>query len=122
MVYLLYAQVANTHFFLVVLQGRGIAKLRLVDFDYVTLSSLNRHATATRADVGIPKVSSVQRTIAAIAPWVQVDPCVELWNVKNEEINGWLKGADWVIDAIDNIGTKVGGFLNHFRWYSSSIM
>ena len=30
----------------------GVRRLRLVDFDQVTLSSLNRHATATRADVG----------------------------------------------------------------------
>ena len=30
-------------------------KLRLIDFDQVSLSSLNRHALATRADVGMPK-------------------------------------------------------------------
>jgi tRNA A37 threonylcarbamoyladenosine dehydratase len=30
----------------------GVKKLRLIDFDNVTLSSLNRHAIATRADVG----------------------------------------------------------------------
>ena len=35
----------------------GIGKLRFVDFDQVTLSSLNRHAIATRADVGISKVA-----------------------------------------------------------------
>lgn len=74
----------------------------------MTLSSLNRHATAVRADVGTPKVKSLQKMIESIAPWIEVDACVELWNIENEELNGWLKGADWVIDAIDNIGTKVG--------------
>jgi len=34
----------------------GVGRLRLIDFDQVTLSSLNRHAVATRADVGTPKV------------------------------------------------------------------
>lgn len=85
----------------------GVAKLRLLDFDYVTLSSLNRHASATRADVGTPKVQSLKRAIADIAPWVEVDALVELWNVENEKEHNWLEGADWIIDAIDNISTKV---------------
>ncbi|KAJ7794448.1 hypothetical protein B0H14DRAFT_3496970 [Mycena olivaceomarginata] len=37
------------------LYSRGISHIRLIDFDYVTLSSLNRHATAALADVGTPK-------------------------------------------------------------------
>jgi len=85
----------------------GVSKLRLIDFDYVTLSSLNRHATATRADVGTPKTYSLKQAIAAVVPWVQVEAYVELWNVENEKENGWLEGADWIVDAIDNISTKV---------------
>ena len=45
----------------------GIGRLRLVDFDQVSLSSLNRHAVATHADVGRPKASSLARQ--------QVDSC-----------------------------------------------
>lgn len=33
-------------------------RLRVIDFDQVSLSSLNRHAVATWADVGLPKVKS----------------------------------------------------------------
>ncbi|RMZ76313.1 hypothetical protein DV738_g4990, partial [Chaetothyriales sp. CBS 135597] len=51
----------------------GVGRIRVVDFDQVTLSSLNRHALATLADVGAPK----------------------------------RKRADWVVDAIDNVETKV---------------
>ena len=36
----------------------GVGKLRLIDFDQLTLSSLNRHAVGTRDDVGRPKVCS----------------------------------------------------------------
>jgi ThiF family len=53
--------------------------MRLIDFDYVTLSSLNRHATAALADVGTPKVQCIARALHAIALFVQVDPPVELW-------------------------------------------
>ncbi|KAF7296265.1 ThiF domain-containing protein [Mycena chlorophos] len=84
----------------------GISHIRLVDFDYVTLSSLNRHATAVLADVGTPKVACVARTLRDISKWVEVDTRVDVW--KNDE-NGakLLEGADWVVDAIDNIQTKV---------------
>jgi len=91
----------------------GIAKLRLIDFDQVTLSSLNRHATATRADVGIPKVRSVQRFLQSVVPWVNIDTCTDLWNTEAEQINHWLEGADWVVDAIDNISTKVRNNILH---------
>ena len=38
----------------------GVGKLRLIDFDNVSLSSLNRHACATRRDVGHPKVNRAE--------------------------------------------------------------
>jgi tRNA A37 threonylcarbamoyladenosine dehydratase len=119
----------------VMLARSGVAKLRLIDFDYVTLSSLNRHATAALADVGTPKVECIARALRGIAPFVQVDPRVELWrgDADGAEL---LRDADWVVgtlfyiffvlpfcllaggdnvvdclcvfaDAIDNIGTKV---------------
>lgn len=80
----------------VMLARSGVAKLRLVDFDYVTLSSLNRHATAALADVGTPKVQCVARALRAIAPFVQVEPRVELWrgDADGAEL---LRGADWVV-------------------------
>jgi hypothetical protein len=80
----------------VMLARSGIAKLRLVDFDYVTLSSLNRHATAALADVGTPKVLCVARALRDIAPFVLVDPRVELWR-GDEDGAELLRGADWVI-------------------------
>ncbi|KIJ63561.1 hypothetical protein HYDPIDRAFT_175919 [Hydnomerulius pinastri MD-312] len=89
----------------VMLVRSGVSKIRLVDFDYVTLSSLNRHATATLADVGTPKVGCIERTLKQISRWVEVDSRVEIW--KKEEGGKLLEGADWVIDAIDNITTKV---------------
>ena len=42
----------------------GVGRLRLIDFDQLTLSSLNRHCLATRADVGTPKAACLARHFA----------------------------------------------------------
>ncbi|KAG1872968.1 hypothetical protein DFJ58DRAFT_760559 [Suillus subalutaceus] len=79
----------------VMLVRSGVSKIRLVDFDYVTLSSLNRHATAVRADVGMPKVVCIERTLKQISAWVEVDSRVEIW--RKEDGGRLLEGAEWVI-------------------------
>ncbi|KAK9237047.1 hypothetical protein V1525DRAFT_405135 [Lipomyces kononenkoae] len=84
----------------------GIGKLRIIDFDQVTLSSLNRHATATLEDVGTPKVESLKKYLNKVAPWVEIETKVELWNKDNA--TRLLEGEPaYVVDAIDNIDTKV---------------
>lgn len=70
-----------------------------MDFDYVTLSSLNRHATATLADVGTPKVKCVEKFLKGVAPWADVDACVDIW--RKEEGGELLDGYDWVVGAYD---------------------
>lgn len=94
----------------------GVGALRLVDFDQVTLSSLNRHAVATLADVGLPKVQCLRRRLVAITPWVAFDLRLEKFDENSAErllgpweVEGGVKGKmpDFVVDAIDNIDTKV---------------
>ena len=94
----------------------GVQRLRLIDFDQVTLSSLNRHAVATLADVGIPKVQCLRRRLLAIAPWVRFDLRLEkYWDEAADRLlEPWAEDGpgngrkpDFVIDAIDNIDTKV---------------
>ena len=72
-----------------------MSKIRLVDFVYVTLSSLNRHATAVRSDVGTPKVACIERTLKQISAWVEVDSRSEIW--RKEDGGRLLEGADWVV-------------------------
>ncbi|KAF9390373.1 hypothetical protein CPB97_009461 [Podila verticillata] len=84
----------------------GVGKIRIIDFDQVSLSSLNRHATAVQADVGTPKVISMKKAFRQVAPWVQVDARVELFQEDSAE--ELLSGnPDYVVDAIDNINTKL---------------
>lgn len=93
-----------------------MSKIRLIDFDQVTLSSLNRHALATLADVGTPKVYCIQRRLEQISPWVHFDCRNELYNksASYELLGPWnFAGADYgrkpdfVLDCIDNIQSKV---------------
>jgi hypothetical protein len=49
----------------------GVGKLRLIDFDQVTVSSLNRHALATREDVGISKAACLEKHFRRILPEVR---------------------------------------------------
>ena len=79
----------------------------------MTLSSLNRHAVATLADVGTPKVSCVRKRLEAVVPWVHWECFNEVWRQDQGErlLGGWGDGEgrkpDYVVDAIDNIDSKV---------------
>ncbi|ODV93319.1 hypothetical protein PACTADRAFT_51924 [Pachysolen tannophilus NRRL Y-2460] len=83
----------------------GVSKIRIIDFDQVSLSSLNRHACATLADVGTSKVECLKNHIWEIAPWCEVEALNELWTLDNA--SRLLSGGTYYVDCIDNIDTKV---------------
>ncbi|CAO3586041.1 unnamed protein product [Absidia cylindrospora] len=84
----------------------GVRRLRLIDFDQVTLSSLNCHAVATLDNVGTPKVKTMERHFQRIDPACELDARINLFNADNA--NDLLAGnPDYIIDAIDNINTKI---------------
>ena len=94
----------------------GVSKIRLVDFDQVSLSSLNRHAVATLTDVGTPKVHCIRRRLEQVTPWVFFDCRNELFGKSHadELLGPWGltsndqgRKPDYVIDCIDNIQSKV---------------
>lgn len=77
---------------------RGISHIRLIDFDRVTMSSLNRHATATLGDVGISKVHAMRTALLKMSLKVEVDAREELWSM--QDAAKLLEGADWVIGGL----------------------
>lgn len=88
----------------------GIHKLKIIDFDQVSLSSLNRHSCATLKDVGKPKVQVLKDHMLEIAPWCEIELANELWTLPNaDRLLTFENGdkPDWVVDCIDNIDTKV---------------
>lgn len=66
-----------------------------MDFDRVTMSSLNRHATATLGDVGLSKVQAMKQALERISLKVEVDAREELWT--KEEGGKLLDDMDFVI-------------------------
>ncbi|KAL4941033.1 hypothetical protein BDV06DRAFT_195324 [Aspergillus oleicola] len=108
----------------------GVSKIRLIDFDQVTLSSLNRHALATLADVGTPKVHCIRRRLQQIVPWVRFDCRNELFggSVAEDLLAPWsMDDADkgqkpvYVLDCIDNIQSKVE-LLHHCHTHSIPVI
>ncbi|WFC99820.1 hypothetical protein MYAM1_002566 [Malassezia yamatoensis] len=84
----------------------GVEHVRLIDFDQVSLSSLNRHACATLADVGRPKVVCCKQYFKKFAPWANIEACVDLF--REQDADRLLAGKPtYVVDAIDNLETKV---------------
>ena len=84
----------------------------------MTVSSLNRHALATRADVGLPKATVLAQHFADIVPEATVDARVAMFSEETEEaILGGANAPDFVLDAIDNLETKVRQSLaSESRW------
>lgn len=72
----------------------------------VSLSSLNRHALATRSDVGLPKVTVMEHRLREFAgPGLECESINALCNVNNVE--SLIQGSDYVLDCIDDQGTKI---------------
>jgi tRNA A37 threonylcarbamoyladenosine dehydratase len=84
----------------------GVGGVRLIDFDTVTASSLNRHATATAADVGRPKTQALAEALARIDPSVRID-CREQFFGSESSAELLAEPLSFVVDAIDSVGPKV---------------
>ena len=83
----------------------GVTQLRLIDFDLVSLSSLNRNALATLHDVGIPKVNAMRHRLLQILPWIQIEVINDMFRESNA--SSLLQGDPaYVLDCIDDISTK----------------
>eukprot|EP00924_Labyrinthula_sp_SR-Ha-C_P008977 snap_masked-scaffold_2-processed-gene-8.24-mRNA-1 protein AED:0.02 eAED:0.02 QI:0/-1/0/1/-1/1/1/0/454 len=88
----------------------GTGRIRLIDFDLVTLSSLNRHACAVRSDVGLMKVDVVGNYIKSFAPWCQVESIQKMFRLSSaKELLLGPEGEkpDYVLDCIDDKTTKI---------------
>jgi tRNA A37 threonylcarbamoyladenosine dehydratase len=63
----------------------GVGHVKVIDFDLVTLSSLNRHAFAVRKDVGISKVQCIANYASEILPHVKVDVENKMFSAQNAD-------------------------------------
>lgn len=82
----------------------GIGHLRLVDFDSVDRTNLNRLVGATPQDVGSPKVDTVARHLRRVAPACEVT--AEKSDVLSNEVALSLLREDLVFGCTDSHGSR----------------
>lgn len=86
------------------LGASGIGTLRLVDFDSVDISNLQRQLTYTTDDLGGSKVQLLAQRVAQLNPDVTVEVHEQLLNAAN--IDSFVSGADIIVEGSDNPATK----------------
>lgn len=79
-------------------------QLKLVDFDAIELSNLNR-IPATILDIGTNKAIVAARRIAEVDPYLQVE--VEPGGLSEANIESFLNGLDLVVEECDSLDIKV---------------
>lgn len=83
----------------------GIGELVLVDEDVFDLSNLNRQTLSAHTNIGRPKSEIAQKKVNEINPYVNVISYNE--HVDESNIDKLIKDSRLVIDALDNILTRV---------------
>ncbi len=84
----------------------GIGRLRLVDFDTIQPSNINRQIMALETTLGLPKVEVARERIAAINPRCRVE-ALQLFAGDDTLEQILTPAPDILIDAIDSMNPKV---------------
>lgn len=83
----------------------GAGAVRLVDFDAIRESNINRQLLALRSTLGRPKVDVAAERALDINPDIRVDACREFADAAS--MPALLEGVDMLIDAVDSLTPKV---------------
>jgi molybdopterin-synthase adenylyltransferase len=86
------------------LGSAGVGHITVVDHDTVDATNLQRQIAHTLADVGLPKAQSIQQSIAAINPDVQVTVITR--RADSELLDDLVQHAEVVLDCTDNFATR----------------
>ncbi|ALT79868.1 HesA/MoeB/ThiF family protein [Paucibacter sp. KCTC 42545] len=86
------------------LASAGVGELTLVDDDTVDLTNLQRQIAHTSARVGLPKVESMQQSLAAINADVRVRTIQQ--RADAALLDELVAQADIVLDCCDNFATR----------------
>ncbi len=89
---------------LMYLAAAGVGHIGIIDDDKVSLSNLQRQILHASERVGMAKVESARRAIAAINPHVEVIPFNQ--RLTEENADQVLAGFDLVLDGCDNFKTR----------------
>lgn len=84
----------------------GIGSFILIDFDTVGATNINRQLLATQDTIGKVKTELMRERILSINPAAEV--AFHQVFLDSENRQKLLAGADYIIDAIDSLGPKIG--------------
>lgn len=86
------------------LGSAGVGCITVVDHDTVDATNLQRQIAHTMADVGRPKAQSIQQSIAAINP--DIDVSIITQRADDALLDELVTQADVVLDCTDNFATR----------------
>lgn len=78
----------------------GVGKLLIVDFDKFEITNLNRQTISTEDNLGLLKVEEAKKRVEIINPEIEVVAVNQ--KITDHNIDGIIKGADIVVDALDS--------------------
>jgi tRNA A37 threonylcarbamoyladenosine dehydratase len=83
----------------------GIQKLTIVDSDRICITNINRQSHATVLTVGEVKTEALKKRLMEINPSAQINAIQKIYNRDNHDFFE-LNNYDYIIDAIDSLGSK----------------
>ena len=84
----------------------GIRNLTIVDSDRICVTNINRQLHATVDTVGEVKTDALKKRLLLINPFACITDIQKVYNQQNNDFFQ-LDQFDYIIDAIDSIGSKV---------------
>ena len=83
----------------------GLGHLKLVDFDVVEVSNINRQLFALNSTIGEKKVQVAKERIYDISPDIKVETFDVFLNEQNAD--DLISDVDFIVDAIDSRDSKI---------------
>ena len=84
----------------------GLHFLTIVDSDRVCITNVNRQLHATMQTVGEVKTEALKRRLLEINPDAEITAIQKIYNIANHKLFD-IESYDYIIDAIDSLGSKV---------------
>jgi tRNA A37 threonylcarbamoyladenosine dehydratase len=84
----------------------GIEKLTIVDSDRVCITNINRQLHATTETVGQVKTDALKNRLLSINPNAEITAIQKIYHQGNRDFFE-LDQYDYIIDAIDSLGSKI---------------
>ena len=89
----------------VMLARAGVEKIKLVDFDLVSPSNVNRQIVAFEDTIGRPKVGVLKEMLENINKNIKIEVVCE--KLTQENVKNIITETDLVVDAIDSVSDKI---------------